>query len=255
MYCSDACGCQHCPNRPEYQEMISDLTEEIETQNTHAFGPNVVQPADQPSVLGLHPGTEWDAIAGSPIACRITANVSRSGVTLLENSSFLPLVLLLDVVRYICCPPLPFLLLKAKMGCSRLCHCEGCNNPFDRNGTESFMESKKREEDSYGGKPCNEDSLQVLTANSCQHLFLPSHHSGISLPCASSDPVGSRRVAEPAHPSPALGSFGQLASADALPAGSFPHSQLMFPRQNIVPPWGQSPINYTTSDVTEHSAQ
>lgn len=117
------------------------------------------------------------------------------------------------------------------------------------------MESKKREEDSYGGKPCYEDSFQALTADSYRYLFLPSHHSGISLPCASSDPAGSRRVAEAANPSPALGSFGQLASADALPAGSFPHSLFVFPQQNIVPPWDQSPIDYTSSDVTEHSAR
>ena len=42
VYCVDSCSCQGCQNKPEFEEVVLETRQQIESRNPLAFAPKVV---------------------------------------------------------------------------------------------------------------------------------------------------------------------------------------------------------------------
>lgn len=42
IFCTEACGCQQCNNKPENEDAIREAKQQIESRNPLAFAPKVV---------------------------------------------------------------------------------------------------------------------------------------------------------------------------------------------------------------------
>ena len=52
IYCVDSCACENCFNKPDYEDTVLDIRQNIELRNPLAFAPTIVKQAnDSPMVI------------------------------------------------------------------------------------------------------------------------------------------------------------------------------------------------------------
>ncbi|XP_021817857.1 protein tesmin/TSO1-like CXC 3 isoform X6 [Prunus avium] len=104
VYCVDSCACVNCYNKPEFEDTVLDIRQQIEARNPLAFTPKVVDNAIDSSPNFTE---EQDLTTPSSARHKRGCNCKKSKC----------------LKRYCEC-------FQAKVGCSSACRCEGCKNTF-----------------------------------------------------------------------------------------------------------------------------
>ncbi|KAL6285833.1 hypothetical protein ACE6H2_010223 [Prunus campanulata] len=104
VYCVDSCACVNCYNKPEFEDTVLDIRQQIEARNPLAFAPKVVDNAIDSSPNFTE---EQDLTTPSSARHKRGCNCKKSKC----------------LKRYCEC-------FQAKVGCSSACRCEGCKNTF-----------------------------------------------------------------------------------------------------------------------------
>ncbi|XP_050286402.1 uncharacterized protein LOC126725637 isoform X2 [Quercus robur] len=108
VYCVDSCACVNCFNKPEYEDTVLDIRQQIESRNPLAFAPKVVKhDTDSPAII-MEAGNR-----NTPSSAR-----HKRGCNCKKSKC---------LKKYCEC-------YQANVGCSDGCRCEGCQNSF---GTSS----------------------------------------------------------------------------------------------------------------------
>nr|XP_023881872.1 CRC domain-containing protein TSO1-like isoform X2 [Quercus suber]POE73775.1 protein tesmin/tso1-like cxc 2 [Quercus suber] len=108
VYCVDSCACINCFNKPEYEDTVLDIRQQIESRNPLAFAPKVVKhDTDSPAII-MEAGNR-----NTPSSAR-----HKRGCNCKKSKC---------LKKYCEC-------YQANVGCSNGCRCEGCQNSF---GTSS----------------------------------------------------------------------------------------------------------------------
>uniref|UniRef100_M1C4F7 Cysteine-rich polycomb n=1 Tax=Solanum tuberosum TaxID=4113 RepID=M1C4F7_SOLTU len=105
VYCVDSCTCQGCFNRPEYEDTVLDVRQQIQSRNPLAFAPKIVQhsTSSPANILGEGGASFTPSSARHKRGC----NCKKS----------------MCLKKYCEC-------YQANVGCSSGCRCEGCKNVF-----------------------------------------------------------------------------------------------------------------------------
>ncbi|KAJ4844633.1 hypothetical protein Tsubulata_022833 [Turnera subulata] len=103
VYCLDSCSCENCFNKPEYEDTVLDVRQQIEARNPLAFAPKVVKHASN------SPAIMEEGSRATPSSAR-----HKRGCNCKKSKC---------LKKYCEC-------YQAGVGCSDGCRCEGCNNPF-----------------------------------------------------------------------------------------------------------------------------
>ncbi|KAK4730207.1 hypothetical protein R3W88_023195 [Solanum pinnatisectum] len=105
VYCVDSCTCQGCFNRPEYEDTVLDVRQQIQSRNPLAFAPKIVQhsTSSPANILGECGASFTPSSARHKRGC----NCKKS----------------MCLKKYCEC-------YQANVGCSSGCRCEGCKNVF-----------------------------------------------------------------------------------------------------------------------------
>ncbi|XP_041989457.1 CRC domain-containing protein TSO1-like isoform X2 [Salvia splendens] len=109
-YCADACSCQECFNRPNYEEKVMVTKQKIESRDPFAFAPRVVQ-----HIIEQSPNISCgeDRSNFTPASAR-----HKKGCKCKKS---------MCLKKYCEC-------YQANVGCSDGCRCEGCKNVFGQKG-------------------------------------------------------------------------------------------------------------------------
>ncbi|OMO54273.1 hypothetical protein CCACVL1_27932 [Corchorus capsularis] len=147
IYCVDSCACENCYNKPEYEDTVSDVREQIESRNPLAFAPTVVNQAN------TSPNVADDQNWISPSSARHKRGCKCKRSKCLK--------------KYCEC-------YRAKVGCSDGCRCECCDNYF---GKKSAYDMK-----GYGSSnklKDNSNPINTLKAHSPKQKRIspPQHQS------------------------------------------------------------------------------
>ncbi|MCD7468953.1 hypothetical protein HAX54_007513 [Datura stramonium] len=105
VYCVDSCTCQGCFNRPEYEDTVLDVRQQIQSRNPLAFAPKIVQHStgSPANILGE------DGASFTPSSAR-----HKRGCNCKKS---------MCLKKYCEC-------YQANVGCSSGCRCEGCKNVY-----------------------------------------------------------------------------------------------------------------------------
>nr|XP_010914918.1 CRC domain-containing protein TSO1 isoform X1 [Elaeis guineensis] len=128
-FCTEACACQECFNRPEHEDTVRETRQQIESRNPLAFAPKVVLQVTNPKKDNGENKDMTPASARHKRGC----NCKKS----------------LCLKKYCEC-------YQAGVGCSFGCRCEGCKNTFGRKdvcGEIIEIEHKKSKEGSWESDP------------------------------------------------------------------------------------------------------
>ncbi|KAM3218371.1 hypothetical protein P3L10_022901 [Capsicum annuum] len=107
VYCVGSCTCQGCFNRPEYEDTVLDVRQQIQCRNPLAFAPKVVQHStDSPTNVVAEDGSSF-----TPSSAR-----HKRGCNCKKS---------MCLKKYCEC-------YQANVGCSSGCRCEGCKNVYGR---------------------------------------------------------------------------------------------------------------------------
>ncbi|KAJ8555452.1 hypothetical protein K7X08_012948 [Anisodus acutangulus] len=107
VYCVNSCSCQGCFNRPEYEDTVLDVRQQIQSRNPLAFAPKIVQNStgSPANVFGE------DGASSTPSSAR-----HKRGCNCKKS---------MCLKKYCEC-------YQANVGCSSGCRCEGCKNVYGR---------------------------------------------------------------------------------------------------------------------------
>ncbi|ONI16103.1 hypothetical protein PRUPE_3G078800 [Prunus persica] len=119
VYCVDSCACVNCYNKPEFEDTVLDIRQQIEARNPLAFTPKVVDNAIDSSPNFTE---EQDLTTPSSARHKRGCNCKKSKC----------------LKRYCEC-------FQAKVGCSSACRCEGCKNTFGVTPEPVYNRAKKWE--------------------------------------------------------------------------------------------------------------
>ncbi|GMH12447.1 hypothetical protein Nepgr_014288 [Nepenthes gracilis] len=105
-YCGESCTCQGCSNKPEYEDTVVDIRQQIESKNPLAFAPRIVE-----SVVDSHVNIVEDGNSLPPASLR-----HKRGCNCKKS---------MCLKKYCEC-------YQANVSCSDGCRCEGCRNVYGR---------------------------------------------------------------------------------------------------------------------------
>ncbi|PQQ21284.1 protein tesmin/TSO1-like CXC 3 isoform X4 [Prunus yedoensis var. nudiflora] len=109
VYCVDSCACVNCYNKPEFEDTVLDIRQQIEARNPLAFTPKVVDNAIDSSPNFMHKNSTGRTGLDDPILSQAQERLQLQEVKVSK--------------KYCEC-------FQAKVGCSSACRCEGCKNTF-----------------------------------------------------------------------------------------------------------------------------
>lgn len=109
IYCAEPCSCQGCFNRPEYEDTVLEIRQQIESRNPLAFAPKIVQNFNEPPSIIC--GEDETQLSKSTGRHKRGCNCKKS----------------MCLKKYCEC-------YQAKVGCSDGCRCEGCKNVHGQKG-------------------------------------------------------------------------------------------------------------------------
>ncbi|XXG45658.1 hypothetical protein AAC387_Pa02g0685 [Persea americana] len=126
-YCAEPCTCQNCYNRPDYEDTVLGMRQQIECRNSLAFAPKIVRCGrESPQNSGEDSNQKTPASARHIRGCN--CKMSRC------------------LKKYCEC-------YQAGVGCSSGCRCHGCKNVFGKKEEMEHMKSGGEiREDSFDGK-------------------------------------------------------------------------------------------------------
>ncbi|XP_041015450.1 protein tesmin/TSO1-like CXC 2 [Juglans microcarpa x Juglans regia] len=104
IYCVGSCACETCFNKPEYEDLVLDTREQIESRNPLAFAPKIVKQTTESPANVMEEGN-WT----TPSSAR-----HKRGCNCKKSKC---------LKKYCEC-------YQAKVGCSDGCRCDGCQNSF-----------------------------------------------------------------------------------------------------------------------------
>lgn len=104
VYCVDSCACESCFNKPEYEGLVLETRQQIESRNPLAFAPKVVKHATNSPAIIMEEGNR-----NTPSSAR-----HKRGCNCKKSKC---------LKKYCEC-------FQANVGCSNGCRCEGCQNSF-----------------------------------------------------------------------------------------------------------------------------
>lgn len=152
VFCSDACACQECYNKPEHENTVRETRQLIESRNPLAFAPKVVvHSTNAPKVTG-----DSELVTPSSARHKRGCNCKKS----------------LCLKRYCEC-------FQAGVGCSLGCRCEGCRNTFGRKDGNEAIETQQEnkeivlERDPYGTLEASEFNKQIISIEHCSLRLTP----------------------------------------------------------------------------------
>ncbi|XWS19064.1 hypothetical protein CRYUN_Cryun32bG0099000 [Craigia yunnanensis] len=116
IYCVDSCACENCFNKPDYEDTVLDIREQIELRNPLAFAPAIVKQAnDSPNVVD-----DGNSMTPSSAKHKRGCKCKRSKC----------------LKKYCEC-------YRAKVGCSDGCRCEDCDNSFGKKSESTFQRAEQ----------------------------------------------------------------------------------------------------------------
>ncbi|XP_042490809.1 uncharacterized protein LOC122070668 isoform X2 [Macadamia integrifolia] len=191
VYCADLCACQECFNKPEYEETVLGIRQQIESRNPLAFAPKIVQLVSESSA---NSGVE-DSNRMTPSSARHKrgCNCKRS----------------LCLKKYCEC-------YQSGVGCSEACRCERCKNVY---GVKEELIYKRAVDERWEG--LSNEKLDTVEARSDTSHWEHSHpHSlsplALSFDCSNNRKKvpkprvpGRRCLPSPESDSSALSSYGK----------------------------------------------
>ncbi|XVF74692.1 hypothetical protein PTKIN_Ptkin13bG0132100 [Pterospermum kingtungense] len=153
IYCVDSCACENCFNKPDYEDTVLDIRQQIESRNPLAFAPAIVKQAnDSPNVVD-------DGNLMTPSSAR-----HKRGCKCKKSKC---------LKKYCEC-------YRANVGCSDGCRCEDCDNSFGKKSDTIFQRVEKPKNLSHqmlNTEDIMSDSIKSGTANQ----FSPTWHELVDI--------------------------------------------------------------------------
>ncbi|KAF9681212.1 hypothetical protein SADUNF_Sadunf06G0201900 [Salix dunnii] len=147
IYCAGTCACQGCFNRPEYDDIVLETRQQIESRNPLAFAPKIVQRV-----------TEFQAIDAEDLGLFTPSSGKHKTGCNCKRS--------MCVKKYCEC-------YQANVGCSNACRCEGCRNIHGRKEEYAMTQeivSKRANEENLEGMAG--EKLKMVANNKFLHAEL-----------------------------------------------------------------------------------
>ncbi|KAM3711469.1 hypothetical protein ACJW31_01G110500 [Castanea mollissima] len=104
IYCAEPCACQGCFNKPEYEDTVLEIRQQIESRNPLAFAPKIVQ-----HVTEFNNREDRNQVPPSSVRHKRGCNCKKS----------------MCLKKYCEC-------YQANVGCSSGCRCDGCKNVYGK---------------------------------------------------------------------------------------------------------------------------